>query len=71
MSEQPAVGRSLRRTDARAKVTGEARYAVDHVLPDMLHGAPYTTPVGRVDEVQAAKMLNVCCIPIMDDFEGA
>ena len=29
--------------------------------PDKLRNAPVTTPVGRVDEVRAAKLLNVCC----------
>ncbi|NND02670.1 MAG: xanthine dehydrogenase family protein molybdopterin-binding subunit [Acidimicrobiia bacterium] len=39
MTDMPAVGQSVRRSDARAKVTGEALYAVDHAIPDMLHGA--------------------------------
>lgn len=39
MTEMPAVGQSVQRSDARAKVTGEARYAVDHAVPDMLFGA--------------------------------
>jgi glycine dehydrogenase subunit 2 len=29
--------------------------------PDLLHDAPHTTPVGRVDEVRAAKELVLCC----------
>jgi glycine dehydrogenase subunit 2 len=32
--------------------------------PDLLHSAPHTTPVSRVDEVQAAKQLVLCCRPI-------
>ena len=39
MNGNSTVGKSFPRSDGRAKVTGEARYAVDHVLPDMLHGA--------------------------------
>lgn len=31
------VGRALPRTDGRDKVTGRARFAIDTVLPDMLH----------------------------------
>ena len=27
--------------------------------PESLHGAPYTTPVRRVDDVRAVKELNV------------
>src|SRR5215470_16397247 len=31
--------------------------------PDLLHSAPHITPVGRVDEVLAAKQLVLCCRP--------
>src|SRR5258708_3472688 len=31
--------------------------------PDLLHSAPHVTPVGRVDEVLAAKQLVLCCRP--------
>jgi glycine dehydrogenase subunit 2 len=36
-----------------------AREAHEH--PDLLHGAPHSTPVGRVDDVRAAKELVLCC----------
>lgn len=29
--------------------------------PELLHSAPHNTPVGRLDELKAAKELNVCC----------
>jgi glycine dehydrogenase subunit 2 len=29
--------------------------------PDLLHDAPHKTPVGRVDDVRAAKQLVLCC----------
>ena len=29
--------------------------------PDLLHSAPHSTPIGRLDELKAAKELNVCC----------
>jgi glycine dehydrogenase subunit 2 len=29
--------------------------------PEALHGAPVTTPVGRLDEVRAARQLNCAC----------
>jgi glycine dehydrogenase subunit 2 len=29
--------------------------------PDVLHDAPHKTPIGRLDEVQAAKNLILCC----------
>jgi len=32
--------------------------------PDLLHSAPHVTPVGRVDDVRAAKDLVLCCRPI-------
>jgi glycine dehydrogenase subunit 2 len=32
--------------------------------PDLLHGAPHTTPFGRLDEVQAARQLVLCCRPV-------
>ena len=32
--------------------------------PELLHDAPHITPVGRVDEVRAAKQLVLCCRPI-------
>jgi glycine dehydrogenase subunit 2 len=32
--------------------------------PDLLHSAPHNMPVGRVDEVRAAKQLVLCCRPI-------
>ncbi|MEP7285536.1 MAG: aminomethyl-transferring glycine dehydrogenase subunit GcvPB [Chloroflexota bacterium] len=35
-----------------------------HEQPDLLHSAPHITPVGRVDEVLAAKQLVLCCRPI-------
>ncbi|GAB4570974.1 MAG: aminomethyl-transferring glycine dehydrogenase subunit GcvPB [Anaerolineae bacterium] len=34
--------------------------------PDLLHAAPHSTPVSRVDEVRAAKQLVLCCVPIPD-----
>ncbi len=45
--------------DAMCQIAVEAREN-----PDLLHEAPHITPVGRVDEVQAAKDLVLCCRPI-------
>ena len=39
MTESSILGQSVDRSDARAKVTGKAEYAVDHATPDMLVGA--------------------------------
>ena len=38
------------------KIAAEA-----HSNPDLLHEAPHDTPVGRLDEVKAAKELVLCC----------
>jgi len=38
------------------KIAEEAR-----TNPELLHSAPHTTPVGRLDEVKAAKELVLCC----------
>jgi glycine dehydrogenase subunit 2 len=37
--------------------------------PDLLRSAPHNTPIGRLDELKAAKQLNVCCS--LDFFEDA
>ncbi len=45
-------------TEAMIKIAEEAR-----THPDILHAAPHVTPVGRLDEVKAAKDLVLCCRP--------
>ncbi len=45
--------------DAMLRIAKEA-----HTTPQILKGAPHTTPVGRLDEVKAAKELVLCCRPI-------
>ncbi len=42
--------------DALVKIAGEA-----HTDPELLHQAPHNTPVGRLDEVKAARDLVLCC----------
>jgi glycine dehydrogenase subunit 2 len=42
--------------DALIKIAEEA-----HTQPELLHDAPHITPIGRVDEVKAAKELVLCC----------
>jgi glycine dehydrogenase subunit 2 len=48
--------------EAMKKIAQEARQQ-----PDLLHAAPSTTPFGRLDEVQAAKQLVLCCRPVEMD----
>jgi len=42
--------------DVLLKIADEA-----HTDPELLHSAPHNTPVGRLDEVKAAKELVLCC----------
>ncbi len=42
--------------DAMKKIAREA-----HDQPELLHEAPHNTPIGRLDEVKAAKDLVLCC----------
>jgi len=42
--------------DAMLKIAEEA-----HKDPELLRSAPHNTPVGRLDEVKAAKDLVLCC----------
>jgi CO/xanthine dehydrogenase Mo-binding subunit len=44
---EPLVGRSVPRSEGRAKVTGQARYVDDFVLPGMLFGTTVRSPVPR------------------------
>jgi len=45
---------------AMEKIAEEAR-----TNPDLLHDAPHTAPVKRLDEVRAAKELILCCAPAL------
>jgi len=42
--------------DVMLKIAEEA-----HQQPELLREAPHSTPVGRLDEVKAAKELVLCC----------
>ncbi len=46
--------------DAMKNIAREAREN-----PDLLHDAPHTAPVKRLDEVRAAKQLVLCCAPVL------
>ncbi|MCI0710144.1 MAG: aminomethyl-transferring glycine dehydrogenase subunit GcvPB [Chloroflexi bacterium] len=37
--------------------------------PELLHKAPHKAPIRRVDEVQAAKQLVLCCQPVVSSTE--
>jgi CO/xanthine dehydrogenase Mo-binding subunit len=53
MKTAPIVGASIPRMEGRAKVTGEARYVDDMVLPNMLHGATVRSriPRGKIKQI--------------------
>lgn len=48
--------------EAMKQIAQEAR-----TDPDLLHNAPHTAPVKRLDEVKAAKDLILCCAPALPD----
>ena len=48
--------------EAMEKIAEEAR-----TNPDLLHDAPLTAPVKRLDEVRAAKELVLCCAPALPE----
>src|SRR5271169_1384139 len=47
MKHTPIVGTSVPRMEGRDKVTGEARYVDDMVLPGMLYGATVRSRISR------------------------
>jgi glycine dehydrogenase subunit 2 len=60
---EPTETESLRTLDAFvAAMVDIAREA--HEDPELLHGAPHDAPVGRLDEVRAARQLVLCCKPV-------
>jgi xanthine dehydrogenase YagR molybdenum-binding subunit len=61
MDRKGIVGAPINRTDAWAKVSGAARYAAEHFLPDMAHAVLVTStiPSGRVLRIDAASAQEV------------
>src|SRR4030095_8594028 len=43
----PVVGRTVSRKDGHLKVTGQARYAADHVLPAVAHAVAIESTVAK------------------------
>ena len=75
MKEYSVVGKSVERTDGRAKVTGKARYAGDLVAPGMLYGKILRSPLAHakilnIDASRAKKLLGVMAIITGRDFPG-
>jgi len=53
VGEYSILGKPMPRVDAKAKVTGEAKYAADIELPDMLWGQIKRSPYAH------ARILNI------------
>jgi len=67
------IGQSVTRSDALAKVTGEALYAVDHSTPDMLFGAVVRATrahatIESIDRSAALAIEGVAGVVIADDL---
>ncbi|HDH58368.1 MAG TPA: glycine dehydrogenase subunit 2 [Bacteroidetes bacterium] len=63
---EPTETESRETLDAFAEaMTKIAEEAKDN--PELLHGAPYTTPVGRLNQAAAARLLDVAYHPSKDD----
>jgi xanthine dehydrogenase YagR molybdenum-binding subunit len=55
-SAVPSIGEPRSRVDGRLKVTGQARYAAEHAVPDCVHGVLVTSSIarGRIKRLDAA-----------------
>ncbi len=58
---EPTETESKETLDRFVQVMGQIRREID-TEPDRLRHAPHNLPVKRMDEVQAARQLNVCCV---------
>jgi xanthine dehydrogenase YagR molybdenum-binding subunit len=56
LPETGALGQRWSRTDGRLKVSGAARYAIEHVLENMTYGVVVqsTIPAGRIKQIDTA-----------------
>jgi CO/xanthine dehydrogenase Mo-binding subunit len=69
------VGASITRVDAKSKVTGEALYTIDHVLPGMLHGHVVRSDrahaeIVSIDATEALQMPGVAAVVTAEDLAG-
>ena len=75
MAEFSVIGERLPRVDAREKVTGEAKYAADYSLPDMLWCKLVRSPhpharILNIDTSRAEKLPGVKAVVTGKDFGG-
>jgi len=76
MSELNVIGRSVFRKDALGKVTGEARYASDVAMEDLLHAAVLRSPFhhARIIDInvqEAKELAGVVSVITADDVPGS
>ena len=69
------IGKPMPRVDARAKVTGEAKYAADIELPGMLWGQIKRSPYAHarilsIDTSKAERLPGVMAVTTGKDFGG-
>ena len=75
MAEYSLIGKPIPRVDAKAKVTGEAKYAADYSLPDMLWCKLLRSPypharILNIDTSRAERLSGVKAIVTGKDFGG-
>jgi CO/xanthine dehydrogenase Mo-binding subunit len=69
------LGKPIPRIDARAKVTGQAKYAADYEMPDMLWGAIKRSPyphasILNIDTSKAERLPGVKAVITGKDYNG-
>ncbi|MBI3066071.1 MAG: molybdopterin-dependent oxidoreductase [Deltaproteobacteria bacterium] len=72
MSELTAVGKPIQRVDAEEKITGQAVYGYDLVLPDMLYGKTLFSPkaharIKRINTEKAKAYPGVVAVVTAED----
>lgn len=75
MAEYSLIGKPIPRVDAKAKVTGKAKYAADYSLPDVLWCKLLRSPypharIINIDTSRAERLLGVKAIVTGKDFGG-
>lgn len=67
-----SVGKSIQRVDAVAKVTGQARYVDDHIIPGLLHAKIFRSSIANgwvksLDTSRARAMAGVIAVVTYED----
>lgn len=75
MAEYKYIGKRVQRKDARSKVTGEAKYAEDIFIPNMLFGKVLRSKyphalIKKIDTRKAKALDGVACVLTAEDVIG-